>query len=173
MLQCLLIGRFFISPVYAILCFHTIPPFKSTFPKKPPSIVFGLHLVKLYSSLITAGRTSHSGNNHLFSSLSSLSSLSFLDQHHPLQALVGFGFLHNSPPTCSVLLSSLQPPTLNTTKFIVTLSSSPVRVVPSFCRILSPSALHGQSTCPCYRILCAFTNLATSSPPICSYNSAL
>lgn len=69
-------------------------------------------------------RTSHSGKNNLFSSLLSLS---FLDHHHPLQPWVGFGFLHNSPRACSVLYSSFQTMTPNTTKFIITLSSHPVR----------------------------------------------
>jgi len=53
-----------------------------------------------------------------------------------LQPMVGFGCLHNSLPTCSVLYLPLQPMTL-----ITTLSNSLVYGLPFFWKIISTSAL--------------------------------
>jgi len=128
MLQFLLFGRLFISPHYAILSLQTIAPFKYASLTEPPSTLFGLHLAKLQSPLITAVRTSHFAEEQcIFAIIIIIITIISQSSSSALQSLVGFGILHNSPPACSVLCSSLQPLTPIITKFITTLSSHPVR----------------------------------------------
>lgn len=111
MLQFLLIGRFFIPPHYVILCFQTIPSFKHTILKELLSTVFGLHLAKLRSSLITAVRTSHSAEEQCIFVVNIIIIITIISQSSSsaLQSLVGFGVFHTSLPVCSVLYSPLHP----------------------------------------------------------------